>query len=181
MSVDDDGLIDVRVVIDAAALERLAPMDAIAPLWWGVQPSIDVAAWKAGLAPYTRPQQLVYAMVWHGAEAGNGGHDQFFWNTTGIVWRDALEGYREARIGDVAALLAAAVARMGGDPPLEKVARCQLMNFKKPNFDDMDDAFFPILNGDLNDRIMHYVRNHAADFAFDGVVRLMPELTAFSG
>lgn len=174
--MDDDGMIEQRVVIDAAALERLGPMEAIAPLWWRIELRQAPEAYAAALEPYTRRQRLVFAMTWHGAEVGNGGHDQFFWNSTGIVWRDALEGYREAGIADVEAILREAVSRMGGDPPLEKIARCELMQRLNPQFDDVDEAFYPILNGGLNDRIMAYVRANAFDFAFDGILRQPPPL-----
>lgn len=162
---------DVRVVIDADALSTLSPMDAVAPLWWGVELRCSPQEYETQLAPFTRRQRLVFAMAWHGAEVGNGGHDQFFWNTTGVVWRDALDGYREAEIHDVASMLEEAVHRLGGNPPLEKIARCELMNALKPNFDDVDDAFYPLLNSTLGERIMAYARAHAADFAFDGIVR----------
>ena len=165
-----DHMEKVRVVIDAAALERLRPIRAVEPLWWSIDPAMPLTEYEAAFAPYTRRQRLVYAMCWHGAEVGNGGHDQFFWNSTGVVWKDALEGYREAGIEDVAQLLQEAAARLGGDPPLEKVPRCELMQSLEPSFDDIDNAFFPILNSTLDDRIMAYVRAHAGDFQFNGIV-----------
>lgn len=167
-------MIDARVVIDAAFLAKAGPMQAIDPLWWRIEPPATAEGYDGLFAPYSHRQRLVWAMVQHGAEVGNGGHDQFFWNRTGIVWRDALEGYADAGIGDVHAILTEAVALTGGDPPLDKIARCELMQELKPDFFDLDDRFFPILNGDLGERIMAYVRAHAADFAFDGIVRKPP-------
>jgi Domain of unknown function (DUF4375) len=174
MSDSADDLYDQHVRIDAAFLASARAMASIDPLYWSIDTRQSPADFDAAFKPYSRPQRLVYAMVWHCAETGNGGHDQFFWNSTGIVWRDALEGYEAAGISDAHAILREAADRLGGDPPLEKTARCELFRRLDPVFDDLDDRFYGMLNADtacLDDRIMAYVRANGDAFAFDGMVR----------
>ena len=43
--------------------------------------------------PFSLPQRYVFAIQWHIGEVNNGGHYQFYDNSTGIVWEDSLKGF----------------------------------------------------------------------------------------
>ena len=82
-----------HIRIDEARLAAIDDvMDLIQPLWWTVNIS-SPEAYEASLAPFTRGQRLVYALQMYRLEVDNGGHGQFYGNSGGIVWRDALEGF----------------------------------------------------------------------------------------
>ena len=44
-------------------------------------------------------------MIWYIAEVNNGGHDQFYFNSTGIVWKDALAGFGELGIDEAVEII----------------------------------------------------------------------------
>ena len=81
-----------EVLIDDAVIDGSNPMAAIDPLWWLANIYDGPDEYERSLQPFATPQRLVFAMCWYDAEVCNGGHDQFYSNSTGIVWRDALRG-----------------------------------------------------------------------------------------
>ncbi|HEY1123299.1 MAG TPA: DUF4375 domain-containing protein [Haloferula sp.] len=79
---------------------------------------------KSGYASLTRPQQLYKAVFILDAEINNGGLDQYFVNSSGDHWRDALEGLKT--MGDLkrAEVLEEAVVKFGnGGPSTERRTR----------------------------------------------------------
>jgi len=55
----------------------------------------------------------LYSVHWCDSEVCNGGFHQFFWNTTGIVAPEALEGFRAIGAQELAEIVAEAMARLG--------------------------------------------------------------------
>ena len=51
----------------------------------------NAEAYEQSMQPYTRPQRLIFAVEVYMAEVYNGGHEQFFFNSSGVAWQDALE------------------------------------------------------------------------------------------
>jgi hypothetical protein len=65
-------------------------MRVIDPLWWSVSIHDGPKKYEADLGHFSYPQRYIFAIQWYVAEVNNGGHNQFFFNSTGIVWKDAL-------------------------------------------------------------------------------------------
>lgn len=63
----------------------------VTPLWWEVSIYDGETEMYDALDRFTDPQKYVWAIQWYYSEVENGGHDQFFYNDTGIVWELALE------------------------------------------------------------------------------------------
>ena len=57
------------------------------------------AEYEASLSAFSREQSWLFAIYWYDAEVNNGGHDQFYFNSTGLVWADAPDGTQEALHG----------------------------------------------------------------------------------
>ena len=101
----------------------------------------------------------------------NGGHDQFFHNSTGIVWKDALEGMK--MIGDEkgASNLQKAVEIFGGNIPFDYYERQEALDeiYKihgEKAFDQIDDNF---VGGDLFEKLMNeYIISYPNEFVVDG-------------
>ena len=105
------------------------------------------------------------------AEVNNGGHDQFYFNSTGIVWQDALAGYRAVGLQEAALILEQSAARMGGKPSLERETREEQLDSLKPDFDDLDDRFYKLQKAvDFERAMMKYILNHRSAFYFEGDV-----------
>ena len=66
----------------------------VTPLWWEVSIYDGETEMYDSLDRFTDPQKYVWAIQWYYSEVENGGHDQFYYNDTGIVWELALEGLR---------------------------------------------------------------------------------------
>lgn len=142
----------------------------IGPLWWSVSIYDGEERYNADLSKFSLPQRYVFAIQWYFAETYNGGHDQFFFNSTGIVWRDALEGFKAAGLSECADILAEAAKRMGGDPSLDREARWNTMDELEPEFDDLDKRLYHMDEGDIHARLMKYITDNKEAFYFDGEV-----------
>ncbi|HTT98122.1 MAG TPA: DMP19 family protein [Rhizomicrobium sp.] len=158
--------------VDDATLDGDDPMKMIDPVWWTVDIYNGAKSYASSLQTFSKPQRLTHAMLWYLAEVNNGGHHQFYSNSTGIVWRNALEGFEEADLPDVAALVLESALRLGGTPSSDREERLHQLHATRADFDDLDDQFSSIERANaINEGILDYVRYHRADFYFDGVVR----------
>lgn len=141
----------------------------ITPLWWAVSIYDGETEMYDALDNFTDPQKYVWAVQWYYAEVENGGHDQFFYNDTGIVWSLALEGLREMGCDTVAEILEQAAHRLGGTPSFDRATRWQEMERHNAEFDDLDQEFYEC-DSLLDKAIREYVRSNREDFYFDGTV-----------
>jgi len=143
------------------------------PVWWAGDIYDGIAEYERCLRPFSREQRLMYALLWYQAEVGNGGHDQFFYNSTGIVFPDVMSAFQELNLPEGVAILTEAARRLGGAPSRDRVDRQLQLDRLKPDFDDLDSRLYA-LDGTLNSTMTAYVRAHAPAFFFHGVV-LIPE------
>ncbi len=130
------------------------------------------AEYEQSLRSFSLAQRLIYALQWYDAEVNNGGHDQFYWNSTGIVWRDALAAYHAIGALGIADILQQSADRLGGSPSLDRGERQQQMSDLAPNFNDLDERFYAESSDDVDRQIMNYIRARPADFYFDGFVEV---------
>jgi len=161
-----------NVRIDEATIAGGNPHAVIHPVWWTATIYDGPAAYEKSLQLFTRPQRQVFAMLWYKEEVDNGGHDQFYSNSTGIVWRDALEGFEAAEMPEVAANLRESANRLGGSPPLDRRERQALLDSKSADFADLDDKFYELDEAvNIEDKLMAYIRSRPKDFYFSGQVK----------
>lgn len=79
--------------------------------------------YQRDLEGFTAPQRYLFALQWYLAEVNNGGHDQFYSNSTGIVWEDAMNGAREMGMEELYGIIRESADRMGGKPAKEREDR----------------------------------------------------------
>lgn len=158
----------IKITTEDILSKECYPQAAIEPLWWSVSIYDSSKQYEEDLAPFTVPQRYVFAIQWYISEVENGGHDQFFYNSTGIVWKDALEGLKAIGHETAVKILQTAVDRMGGNPDLDREKRWEQMEELEPEFEDLDMEFYAI--EDLTNRIMEYIQANAGDFVFEGTV-----------
>ncbi len=124
------------------------------------------AAYERSLRGVPLPRRLVMAMCFYRAEINNGGHDQFYWNSSGVVWRDALAGFEAAGLTAPAEILTASVKRFPAEPSVDRVTRQHELAEYAPNFDDLDQSFQVVETEiDLDAAMMAYIRQNAEAFA----------------
>lgn len=161
-----------RVVIDDAVIDRGDVFEIIDPVWWSVNIYDSVGAYENSLESFSYPQRLVFAIAWYRSEVNNGGHDQFFYNSTGIVWQDALEGFEKTRLDKFAEVLNDAVGRFSEPPSLDREVRNEQMDEDEPAFDDLDSRYYELEESvNMDARLMRYIKNNRETFYFDGDVK----------
>ena len=143
----------------------------ILPFWDNVNIFEGLETYNKDTELLTDAQRRFIALQWYDSEVCNGGHDQFFRNSSGIVWKDALEGMK--MIGDEkgADNLQKAVEIFGGSIPFDYFERRKALekiyeNYGMKAFDEIDDEF---IGGDLFEKLMNeYVISHPNEFVVKG-------------
>lgn len=125
----------------------------------------DEYAYKRSIAPATEGQLAVYACARYLGEVHNGGHDQFFFNSTGMVWEDALQGFRLLNATEHLRILTEAIAVFPGSrPSRDRQARWdQMDDIDGSVFDELDDRLYA-LNEDFAAIVDRYVLEHPDEF-----------------
>lgn len=159
-----------QVVIDENFIETKDITSIIHPVWFTANIYGSYGDYEKSLARFSRSQRLVHAAEWYQAEVNNGGHDQFYSNSTGIVWEDAQTAFTEIGLPEVAEIIAESAKRMGGRPSFDREERNRVLDAEQPNFDDLDDRFYKLT--DIDSRIIDYIRKRPKDFLFSGEVEI---------
>ena len=126
---------------DEVAQEDGELWDAIRPLNDAMNIAEGQAQYQASVARFTSEQRVAHAVMWYVSDVQNGGHWQFFYNSTGMLWEAAQAGLREIGAGNVSLILSGAALRAGGSPPFELASRQSLMKRLSPKFADLDAKF----------------------------------------
>jgi hypothetical protein len=79
--------------------------------------------YDAAIAALPRPVVLLYATHMFLAEVHNGGFLQFFWNNTGMVAPESVEGFRAMGMPAMASLLEKAASKLGQPYPRDRDER----------------------------------------------------------
>jgi hypothetical protein len=160
------------VRIDDEVINQGDPYAIIDPVWWTANIYEGEQKYNESLAPFSQEQRYIFAVIWYIAEVNNGGHDQFYFNSTGIVWKDALAGFRELGIDEAVEIIQESAARMGGNPSLDRATRQEQLDTYQPNFDDLDTRFYELEeNVDIDEAMRRYILQHRSAFYFEGEVQ----------
>jgi hypothetical protein len=135
---------------------------AIEPIWEAISiydgPTLFLEQFQS-VKPHLRH---LFAAHWCQSEVYNGGLEQFFWNSTGVLAPEAVEGFLALGLPDCAAILKEAMAFFGAIYPRERSDRTDALDQLPTEaygnlFKDLDDRFFAAI-GPGSERF-----NHAAD------------------
>lgn len=144
----------------------------IEPLWFTVSIYDDYAKYNADLQKFSLPQRYIFAIQWYLAETYNGGHDQFFFNSTGIVWKDVLEGFGVIGLDECAEILSEAARRMGGSPSFDREERWEQQEEHNAEFDDLDKRLYSIDESSIYALMMDYILKNIESFYYDGDIEM---------
>ena len=123
---------------------------------------------------FTLEQRYLNAICWYFAEVNNGGHHQFFYNSTGIVWEDALAGLRLFNMKALADNFQSVLDFFGGTVPFDRAERWHLLQKSEDNpeffefLDGKDDVVYEY-DGIFEDAFVH---EHPELFVFDGTYKV---------
>ena len=157
----------------------LGERDPAALAWAVIAPAYDAVSFYDGpdvlaesMRPLTPGQRALLALHWCVAEVSNGGFDQFFLNPTGLLARDAADGFHRIGVPEAADLITRARAIFADRPAPA--------NVDDPTFDEHDDAeafdayqerhqpleerLLELIDGALYPKAAAYVRAHPEEF-----------------
>jgi hypothetical protein len=162
-----------RIVVDDATIARDDIQSIIDPVWYAAD-GVSLEEWDRSLAQFSRPQRLVFAVLWASADICNGGLTQYFANWTGLMsWPDAVEGFAAIGRDDLANILREAAAAFplssGRNRKIHEVA----VRDMPPVLEDLTGRYYDA-EGDLYGALMSYVRSQPEAFYFDGKVHMPP-------
>lgn len=143
--------------------------DIIEPVWYSVNIYDGIEQYENDLKKFTLEQRYVLALAWYIAEVGNGGHDQFYFNSTGIVAEDALKGLQAIGLSQNHKILQESFDRLGGKPSKDRSTRQDQLESSKANFSDLDEHFWDI---QIEKEIINYIKKNKEKFYFSGVVQV---------
>lgn len=172
-------LVQKHFVVDDEMIDSGYVQEVITPLWWGVSIYDGETEMYDALEHFTEPQKYVWAVQWYKSEVTNGGHAQFFMNSSGIVWEIALEALRVINCPGAADILEEAAERLGGCPSMDKDNRWLQMKRHNAQFDDLDRAAWDH-DSMIDKALNNYVAANREAFYFDGDV-MVPEYMAMDG
>ena len=138
------------------------------PAYWTINIYGSYDDYLESAKGFTVEQRYLNAICWYFAEVNNGGHYQFFYNSTGIVWEDALAGLRLFKMDILADNLQSVIDYFGGSVPFNREERWTILK-------EWDDEVFDFLDG-KDDVVYEYegifedvfVHEHPELFVFDG-------------
>ena len=138
------------------------------PAYWTINIYGSYDNYLESAKGFTVEQRYLNAICWYFAEVNNGGHHQFFYNSTGIVWEDALAGLRLFKMDILADNLQSVIDYFGGSVPFNREERWTILK-------EWDDEVFDFLDG-KDDVVYQYegifedvfVHEHPELFVFDG-------------
>jgi hypothetical protein len=158
-----------RMVVDDTVIGSGDIQAIIDPVWYSVDIYNDEETYRRDLFAFSEPQRHVFSVWWYFAEVNNGEHDQFYFNSTGIVWEDALYGLGKIGLVEIQEILKESVERFDRLPDKDRYKRQeQLENL---TFEDLDSRFDEVQeNIDIDAVLQSYIRNNRAAFYFDGMV-----------
>ena len=156
--------------IGAAEIE--AGADVLDPMWFSVSIYDGYDRYLKDLEPFTLEQRYVFAVEWLACEVNNGGFDQFFFNSTSIVWEDAMKGFKAMGMDEAAQLVRKAADALGGRPSFDRAERqAQLAEHEQaPKYlDELDRCFYEL---DYQDKMRKYILDNKEKFYFDGIAEI---------
>ena len=124
----------------------------------------DIAAYECSMKSFPHPMRLLFAVDSYMAEVYNGGHDQFFFNSTGVVWKDALEGLEMIGSKEAYAILKRVIGRFDRDIPDDADARRAMMDELEDGLFEKDDQAFYDMTEDLSELENAYIQRNADAF-----------------
>jgi hypothetical protein len=92
---------------------------------------------------------LLFAAHFCQSEVCNGGFQQFFGNTTGVLAPEALEGFQEIGQSQIAALIEKAMSLIGTPYPRDREERqTRLTQISRSSLDALDDMFYSLIESE---------------------------------
>lgn len=123
--------------------------DAVEPFWDQINIYDGPDVFRSTYDSAPKIAGLMFAAHFCQSEVCNGGFDQFFWNSTGVLAPEAVEGFRQLGQSQVAALVESAMELLGSPYPRDRDERQErLSHVPKPSLGSLDQRFFSLIESE---------------------------------
>lgn len=147
-------------------------LDICEPMWNTINIYDSYEDYLKSAEVFTLDQRYLFAIIWYFAEVNNGGHHQFFYNSTGIVWEDALNGFKNFGMNEYANNFQKVINYCGGRISFDRNERYEMLQRLEENeeeffkvLDEADDFVFDYA-GEENE--LNYIKAYPEKFVFEG-------------
>ena len=145
--------------------------DILDPIYWTIDIYSSYEEYLNSAKDFTLEQRYLNAISWYFMEVNNGGHFQFFDNSTGILWEDALNGLKEFGMEELADNFKKIVEMFGGKIPFDREERWEAMDKMSEDFEELldkaDSVVYDLYDYDYTFE-MKYIKEHPDKFVFEG-------------
>jgi len=122
---------------------------------------------------FTLEQRYLLAIIWYFIEVNNGGHYQFFDNSTGIVWEDTLKGLELFGMTEHAVNFKNLLAYFGGAISFVRDERSEMLAQMEEEYGDafyqkLDEADDFVYDYDGNENELSFIKKYPEKFIFQG-------------
>jgi hypothetical protein len=134
----------------------------VEPIWSFVDVHGDPDEFLTEFGVLVKEVGLLFAAHWCQSEVCNGGFHQFFYNGTGVLAPEAVEGFRAIGLADCADIIQQAMNLFGDEYPRDHSARLEALDqeLNQKAFQPLDNRFFALLENDRFERAAdEYARN----------------------
>ena len=171
-TVKSERLIQVESIINDSIINSDDVQAIIDPLWWTVDIYQTYDIYVESLKDFSENQKFVFAIQWYQAEVNNGGHAQFFYNSTGIVWKDVIDGFEKIRLSKYHTIIKEAINRFSKKPAFDRDQRISQLESRHISFDDLDSRFYKLDKiTPLQAELIRFIKTNRTDFYFRGLIR----------
>jgi Domain of unknown function (DUF4375) len=119
----------------------------VEPVWDEIEIYSGPEEFSRTFAGVPRPAGLLFAAHFCQSEICNGGFKQFFYNSTGVVAPEAIEGFKAIAQASVAEIVQEACSLFGEPFPRERSLRqSKLAAIDSALLDSLDQKFYAILD-----------------------------------
>lgn len=155
------------------SLDENSYFDVVEPMWETINIYDGYDEYIQSAQTFTLEQRYLLAITWYFVEVNNGGHHQFLYNPTGIVWEDAIKGFKHFGMNEYAGNFQKVVDYCGGTISFGREERYHMLEILEEKYgeeffkilDEADDFIYDY-EGEENE--LNYIKSHPEKFVFEG-------------
>lgn len=173
-----------KYLIDDTTIDSRDPMTVIEPLWYSVNIYESKEEYEKCKKNFNIEQVSVFAIIWFNSEVLNGGVTQFLSNSTGIVWQDAFNGFKNLGLHKGVQIFQDLLSYVGKELPFDRDEREELIDNLYEEDEDKSELFFGKLDSEyyafeeevnLFEKLSDYIIENRTKFYFDGKIETFLE------
>lgn len=162
-----------ELVVNDSVIAQKDLYAIVEPLYLNVDITKSEEVYKETMGKFNENQQLVFALDSYFSEIQQGGHEQFFFSNTGIVWKEVLGAFQKLGLKDNYNVLNSVVKQLGGNPSLDYDTRVRQLEKIEFSLDSLDERIYQIEEKQhVQDKIYNFILQHKTDFYYKGQVSI---------